>query len=159
MATYPGAADRTILQPFILTGSGLLLVGLLLLTLIVQSPTSALDLAWRLLLVGIGIGLFTGPNQTLLMSAGARETMGAASALSNLGARIGSVCGPLVLGLTWTFLASLSAQMGVGILVVDGFAVLNLLFVWLSIQRRSRGFSPEEALATASKGRPHAEAL
>ncbi len=146
-------------KPFILTGSGLLLVGLLLLTLIVQSPTSALDLAWRLLLVGMGVGLFSGPNQTLLISVGARETMGAASALSNLGARIGSVCGPLVLGLTWTFLASLSAQMGVGILVVDGFAVLNLLFVWLSIQRRSRGFSPEEALATASKGRPHAEAL
>jgi MFS transporter, DHA2 family, multidrug resistance protein len=151
--------DRYGAKPFILTGSSLLLVGLLLLTLIVQSPTSALDLAWRLLLVGMGIGLFSGPNQTSLMSVGTRETMGAASALSNLGARIGSVCGPLVLGLTWTFLTSLSAQMGVGILVVDGFAVLNLLFAWLSIQRRSRGFSPEEALATAIEGRSHAEAL
>ncbi len=143
--------DRYGAQPFILTGSGLLLVGLIMLTLIVQSPTAELDLAWRLLLVGIGIGLFTGPNQTLLMSAGARETMGAASALSNLGARIGSVCGPLVLGLTWTFLASFSAQMGVGILVVDGFAVLNLLFAWLSIQRRARSVSAEEEPETTSK--------
>ncbi len=143
--------DRYGAQPFILTGSGLLLVGLIMLTLIVQSPTAEFDLAWRLLLVGIGIGLFTGPNQTLLMSAGARETMGAASALSNLGARIGSVCGPLVLGLTWTFLASFSAQMGVGILVVDGFAVLNLLFAWLSIQRRARSVSAEEEPETTSK--------
>jgi DHA2 family multidrug resistance protein-like MFS transporter len=122
-----------------------------MLTLIVQSPTAEFDLAWRLLLVGIGIGLFTGPNQTLLMSAGARETMGAASALSNLGARIGSVCGPLVLGLTWTFLVSISTQMGVGILVVDGFAVLNLLFAWLSIQRRARSVSAEEEPETTSK--------
>src|SRR2546422_8188294 len=104
MATYPGAADRTILQPFILTGSGLLLVGLLLLTLLVQSPTSELDLAWRLLLIGMGIGLFTGPNQTRLMSVGARETMAAASALSNLVSRLGTVCGPLVLGLVWMLL-------------------------------------------------------
>ncbi len=150
--------DRYGAQPFILTGSGLLLVGLIMLTLIVQSPTAELDLAWRLLLVGIGIGLFTGPNQTLLMSAGARETMGAASALSNLGARIGSVCGPLVLGLTWTFLVSISTQMGVGILVVDGFAVLNLLFAWLSIQRRARSVSAEEEPETTSKRIPRAEA-
>ncbi len=98
-------------------------------------------------LTGLGIGLFTGPNQTLLMSVGTRETMGAASALSNLASRLGSVCGPLALALTWTFLISFSTQMLVGILVVDGFAILNLLFAWLSIQRRSRGFSAEEEAA------------
>ena len=136
----------------------MLLVSLLLLTLVVQAPTTALDLAWRLLLIGIGIGLFTGPNQTLLMSAGARETMGAASALSNLGARIGSVCGPLVLGLTWTFLASFSAQIGVGILVIDGFAVLNLLCAWLSLQMRARGTSVEQEPEPTSKRISHAEA-
>jgi hypothetical protein len=54
---------------------------------------------------------------------------------------------PLALALTWTFLISFSTQMLVGILVVDGFAILNLLFAWLSIQRRSRGFSAEEEAA------------
>ena len=150
--------DRYGAKPFVLTGSGLLLAGLLLLTLIVQSPTSELDLAWRLLLIGMGIGLFTSPNQTRLMSVGARETMGAASALSNLVARLGTVCGPLLVGLVWTFLASESAQMGVGILLIDGFAVLNLLFAWLSIQRRARGVSKEEEPETVSK-KSHAEAL
>ena len=150
--------DRYGAKPFILTGSGLLLAGLLLLTLVVQSRTSELDLAWRLLLIGIGMGLFSGPNLTLIMSAGTWETMGAASALSNLGSRLGSVCGPLALGITWTFLASLSAQIGVGILVIDGFAVLNLLFAWLLVQR-SRGVSPEEAPEAASRERGHAEAF
>ena len=143
--------DRYGAQPFILTGSGLLLVGLIMLTLVVQAPTAELDLAWRLLLVGIGIGLFSGPNQTRLMSVGARETMGAASALSNLVSRLGSVCGPLMLGLVWTFPTSFSAQMIVGILLIDGFAVLNLFFAWLSIQRRARGVSTEEEPETTSK--------
>ncbi len=150
--------DRYGAKPFILTGSGLLLVGLLLLTLVAQSHTSELDLAWRLLLIGMGLGLFSGPNLTLIMSAGARETMGAASALSNLVSRLGSVFGPLALGITWTFLASFSAQIGVGILVIDGFAVLNLLFAWLLVQR-SRGVSPEESREPARRERGHAEAL
>jgi DHA2 family multidrug resistance protein-like MFS transporter len=130
--------DRYGAKPFILIGSGLLLVGSLVLTLVVQAHTSVLDLAWRLLLIGIGIGLFTGPNQTLLMSVGAKETMGAASALSNLGSRLASVCGPLVVGFSWTFLASFSVQVVVGMLIIDGFAVLNMLFAWLSVQRRSQ---------------------
>ncbi|MFL5586321.1 MAG: MFS transporter [Ktedonobacteraceae bacterium] len=150
--------DRYGAKPFILTGSGLLLVGLLLLTLVAQSHTSELDFAWRLLLIGTGMGLFSGPNLTLIMSAGARETMGAASALSNLGSRLGSVCGPLALGITWTFLANFSAQIGVGMLVIDGFAVLNLLFAWLAVQT-SRGVSPEEAPEVASRERGHAEAF
>ena len=125
-------------KPFILAGSGLLLIGSLLLTLVAPAHTSVLDLAWRLLLIGMGIGLFTGPNQTLLMSVGARETMGAASALSNLGSRLASVCGPLVMGFTWTFLASFSVQMVIGMLIIDGFAMLSLLFAWLSVQRRSQ---------------------
>jgi len=32
----------------------------------------------------------------------------------------------------------------VGILVIDGFAILSLLFAWLSIQGRSRDFLTEE---------------
>ena len=142
--------DRYGAKPFILTGSGLLLVGSLMLTLVAQSHTSELDLAWRLLLIGIGIGLFSGPNQTLLMSVGTRETMGAASALSNLGGRLGSVCGPLVIGLTWTFLASFSAQIGVGMLIIDGFAVLNLLFAWLSVRRRSQRLAASQEAAEAT---------
>jgi MFS family permease len=137
--------DRYGAKPFILTGSGLLLTGSLMLTLVAQSHTSVLDLAWRLLLIGMGIGLFTGPNQTVLMSVGAREMMGAASALSNLGSRLASVCGPLVMGFAWTFLTSFSAQVGIGMLIIDGFALLNLLFAWLLVHRSSKRLSTSEA--------------
>ena len=130
--------DRYGAKPFILAGSGLLAVGLIMLSLVVQHPASVFDLALRLLLVGMGMGLFNGPNQTLLMSVGTRETVGAASALSNLGSRLGSICGPLAVGLAWTFLASFSAQMGVGMLIIGSFAVLNLLFAAFSVQRRSQ---------------------
>src|SRR5215831_18012319 len=41
--------DRYGAKPFILAGCGLFLIGMLMLSLIVRSPTSALDLAWRLL--------------------------------------------------------------------------------------------------------------
>jgi MFS family permease len=139
--------DRYGAKLFVLAGSGLLLIGSLLLTLVAQVHTPVVDLAWRLLLIGMGIGLFTGPNQTLLMSVGARETMGAASALSNLGSRLASVWGPLVMGFTWTFLTSFSVQIVIGMLIIDGFVVLNLLFAWLSVQRRSQRLSASQEAA------------
>lgn len=142
--------DRYGAPPFILAGSGLLLIGLLLLTLVAGFHTSELDLILRLLLIGSGIGLFSGPNQTLLMSVGTQETMGAASALSNLSTRLGAVCGPLLVGITWSFLASFSAQIGVGLLVIDGLAVLTLLFACLAVRRRAPTFSGEKAPETAS---------
>src|SRR5947209_16620626 len=119
--------DRYGARPFTLTGSGLVLVGSLLLSLMLVHPTSVFDLTWRLLLVGIGMGLFNGPNQTLLMSAGTKETMGAASALSNLSARLGSVFGPLLLSIIWSFLPSSTLHMSAGGVVFVALAVLSVL--------------------------------
>jgi DHA2 family multidrug resistance protein-like MFS transporter len=118
-------------RPFTLAGSALVLIALVLLSLVLARPASVIDLAWRLLLVGIGMGLFNGPNQTLLMSVGTRETMGAASALSNLSARLGAVFGPLLLGIIWSLLPSNAQQMSIGILVLVALGALNVLFTWL----------------------------
>jgi predicted MFS family arabinose efflux permease len=145
--------DRFGARPFMLAGSGGLLVGLLLLTVVVPARTAALDLGWRLLLIGIAIGLFTGPNQTLLMSVGARETMGAASALANLAGRLATVCGPLVLGVTWTVLASPSTQMLVGMLVIDGIALLLLVCVWAALRHGPR-LGIATTAGTAGRARP-----
>jgi DHA2 family multidrug resistance protein-like MFS transporter len=143
-------ADRYGAPPFILIGAGLLLLGVFLLTLVAGVPTSALDLIVCLLVIGSGIGLFSGPNQMLLMSVGTRETMGAASALSNLSTRLGAVCGPLIVGITWSVLALFSAQIRVGLLVIDGLAVLNLLCACLAVRRRTAALSPEKAAETVS---------
>jgi hypothetical protein len=56
--------------------------------------------------------------------------MGAASALSNLSARLGSVFGPLMLGILWSFLPDRVLQMnsGGGVLVV--LAALIAFCAW-----------------------------
>src|SRR5207247_11405328 len=83
-------SDRYHAKPFMLAGSGLLLIGSLALSLVVSSTTSWMDLAWRLLLVGMGIGLFSRPTVTMIVGVG-RDMMAAASTASNLVARLGTV--------------------------------------------------------------------
>jgi MFS family permease len=134
--------DRFGARRFTLIGSMLLLLGLVLLGLVLVEPAAALNCAWRLLLIGTGIGLFTGPNQTLLMSAGPRETMGTASALSNLSARLGSVVGPLALGILWALLPGMSRQMVGGITALALLAAFTVLAAWMaSKERRGVGVS------------------
>jgi MFS family permease len=126
--------DRYTPRPFILAGAALILVGSVLLSLVVAARTSELDLAWRLLVIGGGIGLFSSPNSTVIIGFGGREAMGAASSLLNFSARLGTVIGPVVLGLAWAFVASLSGQVVVGVLLVDGLAFLTLLLASLSVR-------------------------
>jgi predicted MFS family arabinose efflux permease len=123
--------DRYHAKPFILAGAGLLLIGSLALSLVVSSQTSGIDLAWRLLLVGMGIGLFSSPTMTVIMGVG-RDVMAAASSVSNLAARLGSVFGPLVVGITWTIVTSFSAQMVAGTILVDILASVTLISAFLS---------------------------
>ncbi len=124
--------DKYRTRPLILAGSGLMLLGAVSLSLAVSSRTSELDLAWRLLLMGGGIGLFSSPNSTVLIGSGGRDTMASASALLNLGARLGTVVGPLVLGLVWASTTGLSTQVELGTLVVDALAGATLLLAALS---------------------------
>src|SRR6266516_2158264 len=126
--------DRYQAKPFILAGSGLLLIGSLALSLAVSSPTSWTDLAWRLLLVGMGIGLFSSPTMTVIMGVG-RDMMAAASTVSNLTARLGTVFGPLIMGITWTIVTSLSTQIVAGIMLVDILASATLILAYLSVSR------------------------
>ncbi len=125
-------ADRYHAKPFILAGSAILLMGSIALSLVVTTTTSVLDLAWRLFLVGIGIGLFTSPNMSVIMSIGGREKIASASAVSNLAGRLATVLGPLAVGSAWTMFPTLTGQMTVGVLLVDVFAATTVLFALLS---------------------------
>jgi MFS transporter, DHA2 family, multidrug resistance protein len=124
--------DRYGPRPFILIGVTLLLTGILALSLVTGSRTSEPDIVWRLMLIGAGIGLFSSPTQTVIMSAGRRELMGAASALSNLSARLGTVFSPLVIGVIWSLVASFSAQMESGTFIVIGLAFVTFILAVLS---------------------------
>jgi predicted MFS family arabinose efflux permease len=124
--------DRYNPRPFILIGVALILAGIFALSLVTTSKTSQLDIAWRLILIGAGIGLFSSPNQTAIMSTGGREMMGAASGLSNLSARLGSVLSPLVVGVAWSFITSFPAQMAYGTFIVVGLALITFTLGLLS---------------------------
>ena len=123
-------------KPLILCGTILMVLGVLSLSPAVASRTSVLDLSWRLLLLGGGIGLFSGPNSTMLIGFGGRESMASASALLNLGARLGTVVGPLALGLEWASVAAFPARINAGMLLVDGLAIMTFLSAAISVRLR-----------------------
>ena len=129
--------DRYNPRPFMLIGSGLILLGVASLSLVVSSRTSELDFAWRLLIVGCGIGLFSSPTSTVIMGFGGREAMAATSSLTNLAARLGTVAGPVAIGAAWALTtASLRTQVATGILVVDALAAMTLFSVSVSSYAR-----------------------
>lgn len=138
--------DRYGVKPPIIASTVLLLIAGSILALSVQQPTSALDLAWRLLLVGLSLGLFDGPNQTLLVSIGSKETVGAASALSQLGRNLGFIGGPLLVSISWIWLSHSPTQMVGGMLIVVGLSLLSLLLACLSIQGKVPAISAEKGM-------------
>lgn len=122
--------DRYGARPLTLLGSGLILASLLLLALVLAHPAAPFDIAWRLALIGMGTGLFTSPNQTQLMSNGPRESLGAASALVNLSARLGPVVGPSLISLLWLALPGLTGQMLAGTLLLVVLSGVTILCAW-----------------------------
>ncbi len=124
--------DRYGPKPFMLLGAALIFLGACVVSLAASSRTSELDLAWRLLVLGGGIGLFSSPTSTAIMSFGGREAMAAASAVTNLAARLGSVVGPVLIGLAWFSVGGFSAQIEDGILLVDGLALSTLFAAFFS---------------------------
>ena len=77
-------ADRWSARHTALTGTALVAAGDLFLAQASQTADPA-GLAWRLALTGLGMGLFSGPNQSTIMGLAPREslaTAGAATALS-----------------------------------------------------------------------------
>jgi len=70
------------ITPGVLGGVGLMIVavGLALLTAL-SEPASSYDIAWRLILCGVGFGLFQSPNMVALMSSAPRHRSGGAGGI------------------------------------------------------------------------------
>lgn len=96
-------SDRFGIRLLLPVGWVVTLIGLLTLLLAIATPTSMLDLGWRLFLMGLGNGMAYGPLLTLMMSIGPRETLGAASALSGVIRQLGFICGPALVSLLWSW--------------------------------------------------------
>jgi len=94
-------ADRWGTRPLSLLAALCVGAGLLLLVPL-DTRWSLADVAWRLGLLGLGMGLFAGPNQSAIMGFAPRQVMGTVSGLSGLGRNLGFALGPALATIVWT---------------------------------------------------------
>jgi len=94
-------ADRY--DPGLLGGLGLavLAVGLALLALLPVHPSAA-DIAWRMVVCGIGFGLFQSPNNKVLITSAPKERSGGASGIQSTARLLGQTLGAAFVGLLFT---------------------------------------------------------
>ncbi|MBB5808575.1 MFS family permease [Saccharothrix ecbatanensis] len=84
-------ADRYGYRTVALTGAAVILIGTVLLLRAGDDPW---DLAWRLAVIGIGHGLFAGPNAAALLARTPPELMGTAGGMTTLVRTVGFSVGP-----------------------------------------------------------------
>ncbi len=122
---------------FVLLGAAIMLAASLALVPLLVGTTGEALLVGSLLAFGLGSGLFAAANNAGLMSVGSRATMGAAGALVNLGARLGSIVGPLAVSLGWALSPrSGGAALGPGLWETAAFAGVAVVFAGLAVRPR-----------------------
>lgn len=128
-------ADRWGAHRVAVAGAVLLCTGLL--SLIPLEPAwTSVAVAWRLVIVGAGAGLFGTANQTLVMTKAPRRLLGTAAATTSVGRQLGAAVGPALATLVWAESGYATSGMRVAVAVA---AVLGLVAVLVTLwPRRSR---------------------
>jgi MFS family permease len=93
-----------------------------------------IDLAWRLALVGLGGGLFNGPNLAAAMAATPRNLLATAAASTSLARQLGLALGPALATTIW----ALSNYTSHGLRMVLGVAAGSGLLGVLALTRKPR---------------------
>ncbi|MBC7284439.1 MFS transporter [Hoeflea sp.] len=109
-------SDRHAPEYLSLTGLAILTLGFLSLATMPKTPDD-LNVAWRLMVCGIGFGLFQAPNNRVVMTTAPRNRSGGASGLQStarvLGQSIGAALAALMIGAAADF--TLAPVMGLAI--------------------------------------------
>jgi DHA2 family multidrug resistance protein-like MFS transporter len=139
-------------SPAILGGAGLVLLalGLALLALLPDKP-SAPDIAWRMVLCGIGFGLFQTPNNRTLIGAAPRRRSGAASGMLGTARLSGQTIGAALVALLLAQAGIAGATLALG--VASAFAFVAAI---VSIARLG-AFRKAEAADRAREARDAAQ--
>lgn len=93
-------SDRLGARPITLTGLALLIVGYVAISTL-STETTVLGYVLRLLPVGLGMGIFQSPNNSVIMGAAPRGQMGVVSSLLSVTRSLGQTTGIAVLGSIW----------------------------------------------------------
>lgn len=115
-----------------LAGAAFAACGLILLAPI-GSDWGPVDLAWRLAVFGVGVGLYAAPNQSSLMSSAPRPLMATTGASASLVRQLGLSLGPAVATLVWA--AAGYQVFGMGIVFGIG-AVAAVIAGLTAVERR-----------------------
>lgn len=98
-------ADRLGTRPVASAGLGLTVAGLGFMATLPDS-TGPIDIVLRLIVVGIGLGLFNSANASSLMGAAAQQHRGQASAVMALARNTGQAVGQALWGTLWVVIAT-----------------------------------------------------
>ncbi|HWM40494.1 MAG TPA: MFS transporter [Streptomyces sp.] len=118
-------ADRFGARPLAFTGAVLITLGLALLTPLDADWTSY-DIAWRLAIAGVGMGLNGGPAQTLAMSAAPPGKVATAGSLNQLSRNLGFALGPALATAASSFGGNSAASARTGLLLALALACCSL---------------------------------
>lgn len=93
-------ADRYGAQRVSVAGAAIA-AGAFLLTAPLGAGWSPVDLAWRLALAGVGVGLFNGPNMAAVMSRAPQDLLGTTGAATSVARQLGLGAGPALATAVW----------------------------------------------------------
>jgi MFS family permease len=132
-------ADRVGNRPLVVLGALVILAGMSTL-LLVYPAAGPLDIAWRIALVGVGNGLFAGPNSAAILDATPPALTGTAGGVTSLLRTLGFALGPALGALAWTLTAGGTHGFTTGITVLAGATVVALI---ASAVRQPAGKQPK----------------
>ena len=116
-------SDRFAARDLTAIGLAILALGLGLLS-VLPLDASAISIAWRIALCGIGFGFFQTPNNRVLLTSGPRERNGAAGGMMTMARMIGMTMGAALAGLVFKFNAGHVSQ--AALMLGAGFALVGL---------------------------------
>lgn len=117
-------ADRVGHLSVALAGTVVTLAGTISLLLLGADP-EPLDVAWRLAVVGVGTGLFAGPNAAAILTATPPAQRGTASGVTSLLRTLGFALGPALGALAWTIAGGGSEGFALGVAVLAAAAAVG----------------------------------
>lgn len=122
-------ADRYGLRRVAVTGASLTAAGLLLL-IPLGDGWSPPDVAWRLALAGVGMGLNGGPTQALVMGAAPAERTATVGSTVQVARSLGFTLGPALATVAWALAGSgAGARAGLALAAVAACLAVPLLFL------------------------------
>ena len=105
-------------------GLAMLSLGLMALALLPAHPSNA-DIVWRMVLCGIGFGLFQSPNNHIIITSAPAHRSGGASGMLGTARLTGQTLGAVLMAVIFSFLESNSARAPlVALLLAAGFAAV-----------------------------------